>query len=69
MKRMKELIKKLEQGTIDNDNLRTILNDEFNMGFNTTATREEMENAFIAMYKDNISIADEIAYENMEVEI
>lgn len=65
MKRMEELIKNIEN--IDNDNLRTILNDEFNMGFDTTATREEMENALIAMYKDSINIADEIAYGNMEV--
>ena len=64
MEKMKELIKKLEQGIIETDNLRTILNDEFNMGFDVTATREEMENAFVAMYKDAIRMADEVAYEN-----
>lgn len=63
MERMEELIKNIEN--IDSDSLRTILNDEFNMGFNTTATREEMENALIAMHKDSLRIADEVAYGNI----
>ena len=55
-----------DAGFIKRDDLRPILNKEFNMGFKADSTRKEMVAAFFAMYKDAINVADEIAYGNME---
>lgn len=73
MKRMEELMEQLKNnqkvqdaGYIKKDKLRAILNDEFQMGFNKKATRDEMVQALVAMYKDSIRIADEVAYGNEE---
>jgi hypothetical protein len=71
MKRLEELVAQLrdnqkvqDAGYIKKDDLKDILNNEFKMGFNKKATREEMVTAVMAMYKDSIRIADEVAYGN-----
>lgn len=72
-KRMEEINKALvnnqkvqDAGYIKKNDLMDILNNEFNMGFSKKNTRAEMVDAFMAMYKDAIRVADEIAYGNME---
>ena len=53
---------------IKKDDLRVILNQQFELGFNNRATRTEMIDTVMAMYKDSLDIADEIAYGNIIVE-
>lgn len=53
---------------IKKDDLRVILNQQFELGFNNRATRTEMINTVMTMYKDSLDIADEIAYGNVIAE-
>ena len=53
---------------IKKDDLRVILNQQFELGFNNRATRTEMIDTVMTMYKDSLDIADEIAYGNIIVE-
>lgn len=64
VKRLTENKKVQDVGYIKKDELRVILNEQFGFGFNNKATRTEMANAFMAMYKDSLRVADEIAYGN-----
>lgn len=73
-KRMEEINKALvnnqkvqDAGYIKKNDLMDILNNEFNMGFSKKNTRAEMVDAFMAMYKDAIRVADEVAYGNILV--
>lgn len=65
VKRLTENKKVQDVGYIKKDELRVILNEQFGFGFNNKATRTEMANAFMAMYKDSLRVADEIAYGNI----
>ena len=65
VKRLTENQKVQDTGYIKKDNLRVILNEQFGFGFNNKATRIEMVEAFMAMYKDSLRVADEIAYGNI----
>lgn len=72
---MEALVKRLESnqkvqdaGYIKKDDLRVILNEQFGFRFNNKATRTEMVETFMAMYKDSLNIADEVAYGNIQTD-
>lgn len=50
---------------IKKDDLRVILKQQFELGFNNRTTRTEMINVVMSMYKDSLRAADEIAYGNV----
>lgn len=50
---------------IKKDDLKVILNEQFGFSFNNKATRTEMVDTVMAMYKDSLKVADEIAYGNV----
>lgn len=50
---------------IKKDDLKVILNEQFGFSFNNKATRTEMVDTVMAMYKDSLRVADEIAYGNV----
>lgn len=71
MKRLEELVagltsnqKSSDAGYIKKDDLRVILNKEFNMGFSKRVTRDEMVQVVMNMYKDQLAVADEASYGN-----
>ena len=50
---------------IKKDNLKVILNEQFGLSFSNKNTRTEMVDIVMAMYKDSLRVADEIAYGNV----
>lgn len=50
---------------IKKDNLKVILNEQFGLSFSNKNTRTEMVDTVMAMYKDSLRVADEIAYGNV----
>lgn len=68
---LKELVQVLKDNQkvqdaeyIKKDDLKVILNEQFGFSFNNKATRTEMADTVMAMYKDSLRVADEIAYGN-----
>lgn len=57
-----------DAGYIKRDDLREVMNQEFEMGFNNRTTREHMVEVLMAMYKDQLRVDDEVAYGNVETE-
>lgn len=75
MKRLEELVAQVTEnkriqdtGYIKKDALKAILNKEFGLTFNKKSTRDEMVTTLMAMYKDSIRVADEIAYGNVQAD-
>ena len=50
---------------IKRDDLKVILNEQFGFSFNNKVTRTEMVDTVMAMYKNSLRVADEIAYGNI----
>lgn len=72
---MEELVKRITENRkvqdkdyIDRATLKTIMNEQFGFNFNNRSTRTEMVEVLMAMYKDSLDIADEIAYGNIDTE-
>lgn len=65
VKRITENKKVQDKDYIDRATLKTIMNEQFGFHFNNRSTRTEMVETLMAMYKDSLRVADEIAYGNI----
>lgn len=69
---LEELVKQVtdnqktsDAGYIKKDDLKEIMNKQFDMNFNNRTTRDHMVEVLMAMYKDSLRIADEVSYGNI----